>query len=99
MMGNMESTSELCIFLNNFKPILGDLIHHPLGRNEEVSIGPIFTASHPSPELVELGESESICAVNNNGVGSRDIQTGFDNRCAEEKVKFVVVKIKHGFLK
>jgi len=76
--------STLCFFADGFA--CGD---------EEVGIGPFFGAADAAAQLIELCESKSVGAVHNHRIGSRNIQSAFDDGCAQQHLNFLLNKVKH----
>ena len=46
-------------------------------------------------QLVQLRQTEVIRAFNNNGVGCRDVDPGFDNGCTNQHVETLMMEIIH----
>ena len=68
-----------------------------LGR--EISIGAGLGAPHPAPDLVKLGQTEHIGAVNDHRVGGRNIDARFHDGRGQKHIVFAVVKGIHPFIK
>ena len=54
----------------------------------------VRTADAPA-HLIELAQPEVIRVVDNQRVRHRDIQTGFDDRRAQQHVKLLLAEIQH----
>jgi hypothetical protein len=58
----------------------------------------MMRAANPSPNLMELRQSELIGAIDENGIRGGYVDTTFDDGGANQKVATVVIKIKHNLL-
>ena len=52
-------------------------------------------ATDTPAQLVQLGQTEFVGAIDDNGVGARYIDTGFDNRRRNQQIKALMVEIEH----
>src|SRR5690606_34583021 len=66
-----------------FVRVLGQ---HHLGRMETVRVGAASGASDPTPQLVQLTQTEAVGPVDNEGVDRGNVDAGFDDRRAHENV-------------
>ena len=51
--------------------------------------------THAAAQLVQLGKAEVIGALNDDGIGGRDIDAGFNNCRTDQHVKTLVMEIIH----
>ncbi len=58
----------------------------------------MVTASDPAAQLVQLGQTEAVGAVDQNGVGIRDVDAGFDDRAAQQQVEALALEVEHDLL-
>lgn len=63
--------------------------------DQQVGIGLRLAAAHPAPQLIELGQPQGVGPVDDDGVGLRDVQAGFDDRGAHEHVHFLAPEAQH----
>ena len=68
-----------------------------VAMEEEVGVGLAFEASDTASNLVELSESKTVGAFNDEGVAVRDVDSGFDNGGTDEYVVFACNKSGHDF--
>ena len=65
---------------------------------QQVGVGAPRRPPDPAAQLVELGEAERVGAVDDDGVGVRDVEPGFDDRRADEDVGGAVGEGDHDLL-
>ena len=65
---------------------------------QQVGVGPPGGPPHPAAELVELGQPERICPIDDDRVGVRDVQAGLDDGGAHEDVRGTTGKGEHDLL-
>ena len=65
------------------------------GRDEQVGIGAAIGAADAAAELVELAEAVAVGAVDEDGVGERDVEAVFDDGGGDEHVVLVVHEGEH----
>ena len=49
----------------------------------------------PATQLVQLGQTKIIGAVDDNGIRGRHVDTGFNNGRTQQQVKALMIKIRH----
>ncbi|MNX98757.1 hypothetical protein D3C86_1311770 [compost metagenome] len=84
--GEVEAGAEFLHLLDGLQPALrqfGQAVHV---MHQHVGIGLMVRAAHAAPQLVQLGQAELVGAVDQDGVGGRHVDAGFDNRRAEQDV-------------
>ena len=59
-------------------------------RGHQVGEGPVVAAADPPAQLVELGQSEAVGAVDDDGVDPRHVQARLDDRRGHQHVELVV---------
>ena len=69
------------------------------GRRHEIAEGFLTTATHTTAHLVQVGKSEVLGVVDEDGIGVRHVDAVFDDGGGEEDVKLVIDKIEDDFLK
>ena len=83
---DLEPGTELGRVEDRLEP-LPSLLAHPLAPPvEQIGVGPSRRPSDPAPELVQLGKPEGVGAVDDDRVRVRDVQSGLDDRRADEDV-------------
>ncbi len=79
---------------------LGRILGHQLGMGgEQVGISLVVGAANPAPQLVQLGQTEMIRPIHDDGVGARYVDTGLDDGGADQEVEALVVEVRHHSLK
>ena len=79
---------------------LGRILGHQLGMGgEQVGIGLMVRAANPTPQLVQLGQTEMIRPIHDDGVGAWHIDAGLDDGGADQEVEALVVEVGHDPLK
>ena len=55
----------------------------------------MLVPTHSSTQLVKLGQSELIRAIDNDGIGRRYIEPGFNNRRTKQKIHLLIHEFFH----
>ena len=66
-----------------------------LGRNEQIRIGAAIGTADAAAQLIELAEAVTIGAVDEDGVGERNVEAVFDDRGRDQHVVLVVHEGEH----
>ena len=67
-------------------------------RRQQVGIGLVVGAAHAAAQLVQLGQAELVGALDDDGVGGGDVDTGLDDGGAHQDIEFLVVEVAHHLL-
>ena len=70
----------------------------PVVRVEEVRVAALTATPDPPPQLVELREAEGVRALDDQGVGVRDVQAVLDDRRADQDVVLALPELVDGAL-
>src|SRR5262249_40415671 len=95
---NFETGTQIGEFLQRGQTTACDGRQLNLGWEQEISVSTAIRAAHAATQLVQLGESQALGAIDQNGVAKRDIQTVFDYRRCNQNVGFVMHELEHRFL-
>src|ERR1700722_2982128 len=76
---NSESCAEPGILFNRVNTSPSRSHRHHISRKQKISIGLVLSSADPSTQLVQVGQTEPVCAVNDDGVGIRNVQTTFND--------------------
>src|SRR5580704_9900701 len=93
--GDSKAGAEFAELLHGREALSGDVGEHRLWRDEEIGIGALGGAADASAQLVEFGESEAVGAIDQDGVGARDVQAIFDDGGGDEDVGFIANELEH----
>ena len=93
--GDAEAGAEFAEFFHGGEALAGDVGERGLGRDEQVGVGALRCAADAAAELIELGEAETIGAIDEDGVGARDVEAVFDDGGGDEDVGFVADEFEH----
>ncbi len=77
--GNGITRSQRGIISQNFQPLFAFRGGGAAFVLEQVGIGSLSAAPNTTSQLVKLSQAKGVSAVNDQGVGVGDIQTGFNN--------------------
>jgi hypothetical protein len=69
-----------------------------MGGAKQVAKRLLVGAAHAPAQLVQVAEAEHVCAVDDDGVGVRDVEAGFDDVGTHEHVVFAVDELHSHFL-
>ncbi len=93
--GDAEAGAEFAEFFHGGEALAGDFGEGGFGRDEEIGVGALGGAADAAAELVELGETEAIGAIDEDGVGAGDVEAVFDDGGGDEDVGFVANEFEH----
>ncbi len=96
--GDFEAGAEIGELLERGQAAARDLGQLGVRRDEQVGVGAAIGASDAASELVQLAQSMAVRAVDDDGVGERDVEAVFDDRSRDEHVVLVVHKGEHDAL-
>ena len=68
-----------------------------MARQKQISVGLVFVTSDPAAQLVQIAQSETIRAVDNDGIRVWNIQAALDNGGGEQNVGFAIDELGHDF--
>src|SRR6266849_9358262 len=78
--GDSKARAQFAEFLHGGKALSGDVREHRLRRYEQIRIRALARTPDAAAQLVKLGETETIGAIDQDGVGARNVQTIFNYR-------------------
>ena len=64
-------------------------------RNQQVRVGALVRAAHAPAKLIQLGKPHAIGAIDDDGVGARNVEAVFDDRGRDQHVRFVADEFQH----
>ena len=96
--GDLEAGAEVGEFLECGEAAAGDFGQFGLRRDEQVGVGAAVAAAYAAAELIELAEAVAVGAVDDDGVGERDVEAVFDDAGGDEHVVLVVHEGEHDAL-
>ena len=95
MGGQGKADAEFFQRLNGLQPLDGVGGHGLPRRGDQIGIGPVVRTPHPPAQLIQLRQTEFIGPLDNDGIGRRHINAGFNDRGTDQHIKAAVVKIQH----
>src|SRR5258706_1223946 len=78
--GDSKARAQFAEFLHGGKAFSGNIREHRLGRNEQIRVRALARTADAAAQLVKLGETEAIRAIDQDRIGARNVQTIFNNR-------------------
>ena len=96
--GELEARAQLGQLLEHPQPPLGLLVHAPVGRDQKVGVGLLALAAHAAAELVELGQTEAVGPVDDDGVGRGDVQARLHDGRGHQDIGLAGDEPHHGRL-
>ena len=84
--GDLEPGAELGVVPDGAQALVGRLGQDPVGRVEQVGVGPHPGPAHPAPQLVELAEPEQVGPVDHQGVDRGHVDARLDDGRAHQHV-------------
>ena len=88
----LEAGAERIERLQNAEALLGLRRDLGLGRGGEIGVGADLRAADAAAQLIELRQAEHVGAMDDHGVGARNVEAGFDDRGRQEDVVLAVVE-------
>ncbi len=71
---------------HGLQPVVSGLGQRHVSWIEEVGVGALTRAADAAAQLMQLGQAHPVGAVDDEGVGVRDVDAGLDDRRAHEHV-------------
>ena len=96
--GDLEPRAELGVLADGAQPLVGLLRQRPVGREEQVGVGPLAGPADPAAQLVELAEAEQVGPVDDERVDRRHVDARLDDRRAHEHVVLALPEVEHDLL-
>ena len=96
--GDTEAAAEGGVLFHGIDAFAGIAAGHFAAGDHEVGVGLVTGAADAAAELVEVGEAEAVGAVDDDGIGVRDIDAAFDDGGADEDVGLTGDEAVHDFL-
>src|SRR4029079_19473495 len=96
--GKTEPGTEVGKFADRAQAPPRDRRQFQLGRDQKIGIRAAVRTSDAAPKLVQLRQAVIVRTVDNNSVGTRDVDAILDDRCRNQDVIFVIDKIEHYLL-
>ena len=93
--GNFKSGAEFRVLLDGRYALAGRADGHQLSWQEKVGVRLVAGTSDAPAKLIEVGQSESIRSVDDDGIRIGDIEAAFDNRCRDEDVGLAFCEAFH----
>src|SRR6266851_5473748 len=93
--GDAESGAQFAELFHGGEALAGDVGERGVRRNEKIGVSALSGAADAAAQLVKLGQTEAVGAVDQNGVGAGDVQTVFDNGRRYEDVRFIADEFQH----
>src|SRR5581483_6027868 len=90
--GELEAGAEGIERLQYLEPSLRLRRDRFAGRQRQQRIGPQLGAADAAAQLIELRQAEAVGAVDDQRIGGRDIEPGFDDGGRQQHVVFAVVE-------
>ena len=95
MTGDTEAGTQFGLLLQDLEPFPGILGQPPLTRDQQVSVGALMRAPDSTAQLVELGQTETVGPVDNDGIRCRDIDTVLNDRRTHQQIGVSFDETKH----
>ena len=97
-MAILKPGAQLGGLADGLQPLVRLLGDGPVGREEQVGVGPLTGAADPAPQLVELAEAEQVGPVDDERVHRRHVDARLDDRRADEHVVLALPEVEHDLL-
>ena len=87
--------TQRAVLLHGGQPLPPLFVHMSLIRQQQVGIGLMRGTSHTPAQLVQIRQTKPVGAMNENGIGARNVEAALHNRGAEQHIAGTALKIAH----
>src|SRR5579863_1171351 len=94
---DLEACAQVGEFFQGRQTAPGDGCKFNVCRDQQVGICTPIRSPHTAAQLVELRQSKTIGAVDDDGITQRNVEAVLDNRRGHKNVSFVMHEFKHHF--
>ena len=94
----LETGAELGKLPDGLQPAVGGLGDSLLRRVEEVGVGSLAGSSHPTSQLIQLGEAEAVGSFHDQRVDLGKVEPGYDDGRRHQDVVLAVPEVEHHLL-
>ena len=96
--GDFEAAAERGVLLDRAEALAHVGEEPAVARQQQVGVGLVLVAAHAAAQLVEVAQAEAVGAVNDDGVGIRNIQAALDDGGGQQHVGLAVDELGHDLL-
>ena len=96
--GDFESAAETGVLLDGTDAFACVGQQRRMARQQHVGIRLMFIATHATAQLIKITKTKPIGAINDDGVGVRDIDAALDDRGGEQHICFAIDEGGHYLL-
>src|SRR5439155_22628953 len=93
--GNSKPGAERAVLFDGVDSFARGADHHELARQQKVSVRFVLGTPDPPAQLIQIGQAETIRAINDNGVGIWNVQAAFDDGGADQHIDVSHDKAMH----
>ena len=90
--GELEARAKRVERLQHFEPLLRLRRDRLVDRRGEQGVGAGFRASDAAAQLIKLRKAEHVGAIDDQGIGGRNIEAGFDDIGRDQHIIFAVIE-------
>src|SRR5687768_13163859 len=92
---DFETASEAGVLFNGTDAFADVAEQRGMSRQKKIRVGLVLVAANAAAELVKVAQSETIRAINDDGVGVRNIDAAFNDGGRDENVRLAVDELGH----
>ena len=96
--GDFESAAETGVLLDGTNAFACVGQQRRMARQQHIGVCLMFVTTHAPAQLIQITEAEPVGAVDDNGVGVRDIDAALDDGGGEQHIGFAVDEGGHHIL-
>src|SRR5207247_5065478 len=93
--GDPKTCAQRAVLLDRADPFARGANCHHLTRKKEICVRFVLGSSDAPAQLIEIGETKSVCTIDDDGIGVRNIEPALDNRRANDYVDFSADESRH----
>ena len=93
--GDAESGAEFAEFFHGGEAFAGDVGERGVRGNEEIRVGALSGTTDAAAELIKFSEAETVSAIDQDRVGTRNVEAVFDDGGRNENVSFIADEFQH----
>src|SRR5271165_3602692 len=92
---NFESRSKSGMLFNGVDSPSSRANCHHVSRKQKVCVGLVLGSPNSTSQLIQIGQTEPVCSVDDNGVRVRNVQATLDDGCRNQHIRFPANKLLH----
>ena len=93
--GNAKTRTERTVLLDGIDPFTRGADRHHFARKKQIGISFVLSPADASPQLIKIGQTKPVSAIDDDRVGVWDVEAAFDNCGANKHIDFPGNESRH----